>query len=95
MSVRTEAIVTELLFQHALRIRVKSETPGEDTDEPARDGDVGSSATEEKPKDGFLVGKLNNLITSDLASVTEGNREWLRLCTSLSLIQAVEGLIKS
>ncbi|KAI0656583.1 multidrug resistance-associated ABC transporter [Cubamyces menziesii] len=85
MSVRTEAIVTELLFQHALRIRVKSEASGEDLrDEPASagagDGDATSEpAGKEKPKDGFLVGKLNNLITSDLASVTEGNREWLRL----------------
>ncbi|KAH9894788.1 multidrug resistance-associated ABC transporter [Cubamyces lactineus] len=90
MSVHTEAIVTELLFQHALRIRVKSETSNEDPrDEPAPPttsvggGDAGPAA-EEKPKDGFLVGKLNNLITSDLASVTEGNREWLRLRASFS-----------
>ncbi|KAI0328372.1 multidrug resistance-associated ABC transporter [Cubamyces sp. BRFM 1775] len=88
MSVHTEAIVTELLFQHALRIRVKSETSSDDSrDEsaaasdsaPPTDGGDDSSAAEEKRKDSFLVGKLNNLITSDLASVTEGNKEWLRL----------------
>ncbi|KAI0633842.1 multidrug resistance-associated ABC transporter [Trametes polyzona] len=63
-----------LLFQHALRIRIKSETS---SDEGA-DTSGGTAATV-APKSDFLVGKLNNLITTDLANVTEGNKQWLIL----------------
>ncbi|KAI0373549.1 multidrug resistance-associated ABC transporter [Pilatotrama ljubarskyi] len=78
MSVRTEAIITELLFQHALRIRVKSETAGSGQDEGTAAGTSEQAAqAPEAPKNDFLVGKLNNLITSDLENVTEGNKQWL------------------
>ncbi|KAI9059152.1 multidrug resistance-associated ABC transporter [Trametes sanguinea] len=81
LSIRNEAIVTELLFQHALRTRVKSETSGDSTSAPpGSEGDHGSRAgPAEKPKGNFLVGRLNNHITSDLANVTEGNKLWLLL----------------
>ncbi|KAI0666643.1 multidrug resistance-associated ABC transporter [Trametes maxima] len=79
LSLHTEAIVTELLFLHALRIRVKAETSDGDDSvgrSPSAAASEGSSASE-KPKNNFLVGKLNNLITSDLANITEGNKQWL------------------
>lgn len=129
MLVQTEVIITQLVFDHALRIRVKSETsstPGssaasstattpdnasiadvsERSESPAVEDDEtqtaiseGTSASKagkhkksqsqspseastaatavEKPKSdgtpaGNLVGKLNNLVTSDLSNVTNG-----------------------
>ncbi|KAJ6611201.1 hypothetical protein B0H10DRAFT_2165893 [Mycena sp. CBHHK59/15] len=57
--VRVEAIITQLVFNHALRIRFKSETSE-------------APHTGAKPRaDQNLVGKLNNLITSDLQNITE------------------------
>ncbi|KAL7281057.1 hypothetical protein ACG7TL_004359 [Trametes sanguinea] len=85
LSIHTEAIVTELLFQHALRTRVKSETSG-DSD----GGNPGPGAgPAEKPKSNFLVGKLNNHITSDLANITEGNKLWLLLLVQTPMRMAV------
>ncbi|KAH9851409.1 multidrug resistance-associated ABC transporter [Lenzites betulinus] len=80
LSIRNEAIITELLFQHALRIRVKSETAmdGGDDDKDASNGSAEQTAGE-KTKNNFLVGRLNNLITSDLANITEGNKQALIL----------------
>ncbi|KAI0373552.1 P-loop containing nucleoside triphosphate hydrolase protein [Pilatotrama ljubarskyi] len=75
LSVRTEALATELLFQHALRIRVKSETSSSVQGEQTSGNGITQSP--EKPEKDYLVGKLNNLVTSDLANVTEGNKLWL------------------
>ncbi|EIW62518.1 multidrug resistance-associated ABC transporter [Trametes versicolor FP-101664 SS1] len=77
LSIRTEAIVTELLFQHALRIRMKSETSTDSEGTPS-DGAAAADAPAQ-PKSDVLVGKLNNLITSDLANITEGNKQGLLL----------------
>ncbi|KAI8994066.1 multidrug resistance-associated ABC transporter [Trametes punicea] len=92
LSIRTEAIVTELLFQHALRIRVKAETSEDDQavrDPEAMSASAGSlsdnggraaeASTPENRNNSFIMGKLNNLVTNDLANVTEGNRQWLLL----------------
>ncbi|KZV67494.1 P-loop containing nucleoside triphosphate hydrolase protein [Peniophora sp. CONT] len=54
--VRAEAMLTQLIFEHALRMRVKSEP---------------TSATEDKKGDD-LSGKLNNLVTSDLQNIVNG-----------------------
>lgn len=88
MSIRNEAIITELLFQHALRIRVKSETAmdGGDDIKDASNGSAEQTAGE-KTKNNFLVGRLNNLITSDLANITEGNKQALILCQSPRFIR--------
>ncbi|KAI0768822.1 multidrug resistance-associated ABC transporter [Trametes elegans] len=81
LSVHTEAVVTELLFQHALRIRVKSDTRGRaGPDREQRDERHGEEKGEGAlPKSTFLVGRLNNLISSDLANITEGNKQALLL----------------
>ncbi|KAJ6585523.1 multidrug resistance-associated ABC transporter [Mycena capillaripes] len=49
---QTTAIITQLVFEHALRIRVKSET-----------GHKGDGAN--------LLGKMTNLVTTDLEHITE------------------------
>ena len=79
---RLQAIVTELLFQHALRMRVKSETSataGAGTDTKGTADAASSAATSEDGK-GHLVGRLNNLITSDVQNIKDGNKFWLQLC---------------
>ncbi|KAH7918845.1 hypothetical protein BV22DRAFT_1100101 [Leucogyrophana mollusca] len=119
--VRTEGIITQLLFNHSLRIRMKAEPPddgeggeftaasGPDTASIAEsstpEDEVGTSGSEEetlqpssasavsssrkgkeKAKDGKgtkdtptpkssadnLVGKINNLVTTDLNNITDG-----------------------
>lgn len=65
--VRIEALVTQLVFEHALRMRVKAET--------------GTSPADGKAAEGRNVqGKINNLITSDLAAIGFG-REILAPCS--------------
>ena len=68
--VRTEALLTALLFDHSLRIRLKAET--ETGADKASDGDADESSKSN------LVGRINNLVTSDLDSIGEG-REFLSL----------------
>ncbi|KAF7306575.1 ATP-binding cassette transporter [Mycena indigotica] len=62
--VRCEAIITELVFEHALRMRVKAETSQNNTG-------LGT----EKDTETFqanLVGKITNLVTTDLANILGG-----------------------
>ncbi|KAI4529011.1 P-loop containing nucleoside triphosphate hydrolase protein [Schizophyllum commune Loenen D] len=115
MLVRTEAIITQLVFEHALRIRMKAETPnstptvskaptpdnGSVADQPAGSESSGdetlhsASPTEttttttavggakakkgkgDKEEEGHssseaLVGKINNLVTTDLNNLVDG-----------------------
>ena len=61
--VQMQAIMTQLIFEHALRIRVKNT--------PAAPGKAGMpSAGKKKKANGSLEGRLNNLISSDLNAVT-------------------------
>ncbi|KAI0709575.1 P-loop containing nucleoside triphosphate hydrolase protein [Cerioporus squamosus] len=75
---RIEAIVTELLFEQALRIRVKAESS--DGTETAEDG------TDTADKQGHLLGRLNNLVTSDLNNIKNGNKYWLQLFVEVPVI---------
>ncbi|VDC01967.1 unnamed protein product [Peniophora sp. CBMAI 1063] len=67
---RAQAILTQLLFRHALRIRNKSET--------ATPIGAGTGKQPVANKSANLTGRLNNLVTTDMNSVTEG-REFLQL----------------
>ncbi|TFK40612.1 P-loop containing nucleoside triphosphate hydrolase protein [Crucibulum laeve] len=60
--VRLEAILTQLIFSHSLRIRMN---------------DPISQDLQEGPKTGHLVGRINNLVTSDLSNITSINDIWL------------------
>ncbi|KAJ7750388.1 hypothetical protein DFH07DRAFT_1062096 [Mycena maculata] len=57
--VRVESIITQLVFEHALRIRCNIET--------STDSGIGKTSRTSQN----LVGKLNNLVTSDLQNITE------------------------
>ncbi|KZT13899.1 hypothetical protein NEOLEDRAFT_1125841, partial [Neolentinus lepideus HHB14362 ss-1] len=58
--VRTEGIITQLVFEHALRVRMKAETASEEG--KSTDNTAASS----------LVGKINNLVTTDLGNLCDG-----------------------
>ncbi|KAG6908669.1 hypothetical protein DXG01_003683 [Tephrocybe rancida] len=66
--VHMEAIVTQLVFTHSLRIRLKAEA--------APMPDVGitisKSDADAKPKTQNVVGKINNLISTDLGNIVDG-----------------------
>ena len=70
MNIPNDAIITELLFEHALRIRAGSET-SQSADE---------AQGEASEKQSSFVGRLNNLVASDLENVRQGNKIWLQLC---------------
>ncbi|KAJ7768239.1 multidrug resistance-associated ABC transporter [Mycena metata] len=72
--VRLEAILTQLIFEHALRIRFKSEKSAETT----------KGAAPTSRADQNLVGKLNNLVTSDLQNITEG-KDFMLLFVNMPL----------
>ncbi|KAE9405641.1 hypothetical protein BT96DRAFT_955137 [Gymnopus androsaceus JB14] len=58
--VRLEALLTQLVFEHALRIRVKAESSSES-----------SEADKDNDKKSNLIGKINNLVTTDLATIND------------------------
>ncbi|KAE9407351.1 P-loop containing nucleoside triphosphate hydrolase protein [Gymnopus androsaceus JB14] len=55
--VRLEALLTQLIFEHALRIRVKAESS--------------EGGGKDDNKTSNLVGKINNLVTTDLAIIKD------------------------
>ncbi|KAJ3759326.1 P-loop containing nucleoside triphosphate hydrolase protein [Lentinula raphanica] len=60
--VRLEALLTQLVFEHALRIRVKSETPRLSSSAPD-DSEHRASSN--------LAGKITNLVTTDLSVISD------------------------
>ncbi|KAJ7578665.1 P-loop containing nucleoside triphosphate hydrolase protein [Mycena floridula] len=88
-----ESIITQLVFEHSLRIRIKADVPenkaastpetptGENV---ADDAASATSSTNTKSDDApapvatrNLIGKLNNLVTTDLENISQA-REFLR-----------------
>ena len=116
--VRTEGLLTQLVFEHSLRIRLKAEASNEKIKAVIRTQDSASvtkgtsvdsqsnsngpvkgkdsstlksdtkSATKNKKEAQNLIGKINNLVTTDLANIVSG-RDFLLISTlqisSLSL----------
>ncbi|KAJ6606134.1 hypothetical protein DFH09DRAFT_1119386 [Mycena vulgaris] len=64
--IQAEAILTELIFEHSLRVRVKAETSELD---PSGNGPSATPSTPEPTKGRNLVGKINNLATTDLQNI--------------------------
>ena len=71
-SVRIRAIITQLVFEHALRINIFS------GDQAARTADTGKTVTNQK-EGSQLLGKINNLVTTDLDTIVDG-RELIWVC---------------
>ncbi|KIJ68811.1 hypothetical protein HYDPIDRAFT_81693, partial [Hydnomerulius pinastri MD-312] len=64
VAVHTEAILSDLIFEHALRIRNQAENSQSST---SSEGDPGHAASNQ----GNLIGTINNHVTTDLSNVTE------------------------
>ncbi|KXN82428.1 ATP-binding cassette transporter abc4 [Leucoagaricus sp. SymC.cos] len=76
MLVHTEGLLTQLIFEHSLRIRMKAEA-SERSDDPTK-ADNPLRHEGRRPKADNLVGKINNLVTTDMANVIEA-RDFLFL----------------
>ncbi|KAF9564153.1 multidrug resistance-associated ABC transporter [Agrocybe pediades] len=84
-TVRTEGIITQLIFEHSLRIRLKADSEATGNDSQGNLSGAVASVTHadlrERTKtvpNSNLFGKINNLVTSDLQNITEG-RDFLVL----------------
>lgn len=82
----TESVLTQLVFEHTLRIRLRDE--GLDKLEESGKRKVGNKKTKSKPKQGTdevgsdkdkrkdktgaIIGKINNLVTTDMMRVRVG-----------------------
>ncbi|KAJ7094121.1 P-loop containing nucleoside triphosphate hydrolase protein [Mycena epipterygia] len=64
---QTTALITQLVFEHALRIRVKAETG----DGSIADGTAGADKESSNKADANLLGKITNLVTTDLGHINE------------------------
>jgi hypothetical protein len=78
--IEAEAIIISLVFEHALRIRVKAETPNA----PATPASTPSSHTASKstafpPDSSNLMGKINNLIATDAITAANKGKDILRI----------------
>lgn len=73
--------MTSLILDHAMRIRLKAETHrGSDSEgrtEPGSESEEAMSQKKAREKDNF-IGRINNLITSDLDNIVNG-RDFLFL----------------
>ena len=74
--VRTEALLTELIFEHSLRIRLKADV----SDGHPPNGKTPSGSKKPVSKD--FMGKLNNHVTTDLANIV-GAKDFLIICEFL------------
>ncbi|KIJ38959.1 hypothetical protein M422DRAFT_258374 [Sphaerobolus stellatus SS14] len=81
--VRATALLTQLIFEHSLRIRMKAEVEKDDGKGKGKDDDAKDS---EKSKKGgaHLTGKINNLLTSDLEHIGDG-RDFLLVVLTVPL----------
>ena len=106
--IRMEGILTALIFDHALRLRVKADTseskPPEDQPPSAASANSQSKPAQTKNarggKDGNIVGKIMNMATSDLNNITGGRNfqalgTWYPLYAfrTLLLIQCLQLLV--
>ncbi|KAJ6589838.1 P-loop containing nucleoside triphosphate hydrolase protein [Mycena vulgaris] len=77
---QTSAIITQLVFEHALRIRVKAET-----------GEKGKAdAVADKKASANLLGKITNLVTVDLGAIGEArNGLFLVILVPIQIIGSI------
>ncbi|KAG6815518.1 hypothetical protein H0H93_009606, partial [Arthromyces matolae] len=77
--IHLEAILTQLVLKHSLRIRVN--VVGQEEESTTTTG-TGSSKKSQSPS---LIGRMNNLISSDLQSISRGS-EFLQMVFAPSMV---------
>ena len=95
-SIRVESILTSLVFDHALRLRVKADTSDSKAapdQSSAISGNTQNKHVEDGPrgsKGGNIVGRIMNMATSDLNNITGGRNfpllRMLRDCKAILII---------
>ncbi|KAJ7732681.1 multidrug resistance-associated ABC transporter [Mycena metata] len=76
---QTSAIVTQLVFEHALRIRVKAET-----------ADKTDATSKPSSQTANVLGKINNLVTTDLNNINEArNVLFIVVLVPIQIIAAI------
>ncbi|KAF8956536.1 hypothetical protein BDZ97DRAFT_1851410 [Flammula alnicola] len=92
-SVRTialaEVIITQLVLEHSLRVRLPSRQPGEDNaqqrpENPAQGSSTTSNAEAIKKEDQYDIEAVNKLLAIDLKNIVRA-RDFLLLCLDQSL----------
>ncbi|KAI0068112.1 P-loop containing nucleoside triphosphate hydrolase protein [Artomyces pyxidatus] len=78
--IRVEAIITQLVLEHSLRMRMKAET----NEDKTTDSPNGAAGKPPAAKGGNTLGKINNLVTTDLSNLTDG-RDILLLVVNVPL----------
>jgi hypothetical protein len=78
--------VTQLLFEHSLKIRLKAEAAAESEETTKTPSEtIGTGKDEPKKADTKnLLGKINNLVTTDLTNLGQG-KDVLRLAIIVPL----------
>lgn len=69
---RCESIITQLIFEHSLRIQLR--------DDPAKT--KGDTEADDTDQSGNLVGRINNLMSSDLDSLINARMIMLWVASS-------------
>ncbi|KAF7315751.1 ATP-binding cassette transporter [Mycena indigotica] len=84
---QSTSIITQLVFEHALRIRVKADVNDKNKDS-ASDSD--KKPSKKTDQDSSLLGKLTNLVSSDLQMINEGrNVMFLVVLVPIQIIGSV------
>ncbi|KAJ7290142.1 P-loop containing nucleoside triphosphate hydrolase protein [Mycena rebaudengoi] len=74
--IQTQAILTELIFEHSLRVRVKAETSelGDAWQSSTTSQSTGKPASPRPTQARNLVGRINNLATTDLQNIVDSGQ---------------------
>lgn len=81
----SESILTQLIFDYSLRVRVKAESSGKGaTPDSQTSGEGGEGGQKANKATSSFTGRLTNLVTIDLTNITDA-RDLLFLCGSLVL----------
>lgn len=88
-----QAVLTQLIFDHALRMRVQSDAPALAAPVAGVQPSKGTTASSQdkgkqgKAKSGNFVGKLNNMVSTDLHILQQG-QSYAMLCSYSSHLSA-------
>jgi hypothetical protein len=75
--VHAESILTQLIYEHSLRIRLASadlddfDEAGANIEDTTVEGGAAKAKKTDRTKDANLIGRINNLITVDLDNITQ------------------------
>lgn len=72
--VQTRSIITQLVFEHSLRVRLAADAAGDKSKKTGQ----GEHDKKDEKKTKNLLGRINNSVTSDASSILDGT-DWLNL----------------